>query len=302
MPAYDDSGHSGTTYICEHTHGRHPGTVPRTIGHGKNRKSLHPARINPRMIGLHLARKGVLIAALVVVLCVAAALSWHLRSRHLEDVLLRADPDRAVTDPTLVQFTLTRAPRLYERHCATCHGRDMRGNSALGAPDLADGDWLFGLGELPDIEDTLNYGIRSGHPKSHNITDMPGLGRIGQLSATEIRDVVEYVYAFSHGNADRDAVRRGEPLFMDKGSCYDCHGTDGTGNVDYGAPDLTGRSGWLYGGDRPTLYRSIYDGRHGLCPAWSRTLSAAQVRELAVFLYTTARHARHTPNRAPGVP
>lgn len=237
------------------------------------------------------------LAALVLLLC-AAAVTAHLRQRRLEDALVRADPDRAVTDVALVNFAMQRAPALYARDCAACHGADLRGRRGIGAPDLSDANWLFGLGELPDIENTLDYGIRSGHPKAHNITDMPGLGRSGQLSATEVRDVVEYVYALSHADADAQAAQRGRPLFMDKGSCYDCHGTDATGNVDYGAPDLTGRSGWLYGGDRQTLFRSVYDGRHGLCPAWITRLSAAQIRVLAVFLYTTARRAAHPPRAA----
>jgi cytochrome c oxidase cbb3-type subunit 3 len=228
------------------------------------------------------------------------ALGWHLHVRDIEAALVRADPDQAVSDPALLNFAVSRAPALYSRHCASCHGRDMRGSHALGTPDLSDGIWLFGLGELPDIENTLDFGIRSGHPKSHNITDMPGLGRIGQLSAAEIQDVVEYVYSFSHADANPDAVRRGRPLFMDKGSCYDCHGQDGTGNVDYGAPDLTGHSGWLYGGNRQTLFQSVYDGRHGLCPAWITKLSAAQIRELAIFLYITARRAPHAPTGATG--
>jgi cytochrome c oxidase cbb3-type subunit 3 len=241
------------------------------------------------------------IAALVlVVLCAAGALSWRLHVTHIEDALVRADPDRATSDPALLNFAMNRAPALYGRHCASCHGGDMRGSHTLGAPDLSDAVWLFGLGELPDIENTLDYGIRSGHPKSHNITDMPGLGRVGQLSAAEVRDVVEYVYAFSHADANPDAVRRGRPLFMDKGSCYDCHGQDAAGNVDYGSSDLTGRSGWLYGGDRQTLFRSVYDGRHGLCPAWITTLSAAQIRELAIFLYVKARRAPHAPTGAAG--
>jgi cytochrome c oxidase cbb3-type subunit 3 len=248
-----------------------------------------------------LSRNSIRVAALALTLCAATVLAWHLHVRKIEDTLVRADPDQAVTDPTLVSFAMGRAPPLYRSHCAGCHGSDMRGIHALGTPDLSDAVWLFGLGELPDIENTLDYGIRSGHPKSHNITDMPGLGRIGQLSAAEIQDVVEYVYAFSHADADPEAVRRGRPLFMDKGSCYDCHGQDGTGNVDYGSPDLTGHSGWLYGGDRQTLFQSVYDGRHGICPAWITKLSAAQIRELAIFLYTTARRAPHAPTGAAGV-
>ena len=243
---------------------------------------------------------GIRLLALAIILWAAAALAWFLHVRHIEDALVRAEPDQAVADPTLVNFAMSEAPSLYRHHCANCHASDMRGSRALGAPDLSDAIWLFGLGDLPDIENTLDYGIRSGHPKSHNITDMPGLGRIGQLSAAEIQDVVEYVYAMSHAGANPEAARRGRPLFMDKGSCYDCHGNDGTGNVDYGAPDLTGHSGWLYGGDRKTLFRSVYDGRRGLCPAWITRLSAVQIRELSIFLYITARRAAHSPNAAPG--
>jgi cytochrome c oxidase cbb3-type subunit III len=244
-----------------------------------------------------LLASGLRLAALAL-LCAAAALAWYLHSRALAADLVRADPDRAVTDPKLRNYALARAPALYRRHCAGCHGADLKGDHARGAPDLTDANWLFGLGELPDIENTLDYGIRSGHPKAHNITDMPALGRIGQLSAAEIQDVVEYVYAFSHKDANPGAVQRGRPLFMDKGSCYDCHGQDGTGNVDYGAPDLTGRSGWLYAGDRQTLFQSVYDGRHGLCPAWISRLSAVQIRELSVYLYTLAHRAAHPPATA----
>jgi cytochrome c oxidase cbb3-type subunit III len=251
------------------------------------------------MTALSRSRPGSRIAALLLLLCAAVIIAWHLHIGHIEAALVRADPDQAVANPALVSFAMDRAPALYRKHCADCHGTELRGNPVLGTPDLSDAVWLFGLGDLPDIENTLDYGIRSGHPKAHNITDMPGLGRIGQLAATEILDVVEYVYAFSHADANPDAVRRGRPLFMDKGSCYDCHGQDGTGNVDYGSPDLTGRSGWLYGGDRRTLFQSVYDGRHGLCPAWINRLTAAQIRELSIFLYTKARSAAHTPPSAP---
>lgn len=241
-------------------------------------------------MGSVIRRRLIAGGALLVVLA-GAALLWHLHRARLEAALVRADPDRAVSDPALVRLALSEAPAIYRRHCASCHGRDLRGDHSRGAPDLDDGNWLFGLGDLPDIENTLDYGIRSGHPKAHNITDMPALGRIGQLSAAEVTDVVEYVYGLSHADARPEAAQRGRLIFMDKGSCYDCHGQDGTGNVDYGAPDLTGRSPWMHAGDRHSLYQSVYDGRHGLCPAWIERLSAAQLRELSVFLYLRARHA-----------
>lgn len=243
---------------------------------------------------------GVRVGASVLLLGAIGLLIWHLHVRRLEDALLRADPDVAVSDPGLRAFALARAPAVYGRHCASCHGSELHGNQALGAPDLSDGNWLYGSGDLPDIENTLNYGIRSGHPKSHNITDMPALGRIGQLSAAEIQDVVEFVYAFSHADVNNEAALRGRALFKDKGNCYDCHAPDGTGNIDYGAPDLSGHSGWLYGGDRQTLFASVYNGRHGQCPAWITRLSAIQIRELALYLYSTAHRATHDPTAAAG--
>ena len=56
------------------------------------------------------------------------------------------------------------------------------------------------------------------------------------------------------------------------------------GNTDYGSPPLLGPD-WNYGGDRLTLRKSIYSGRHGLCPAWISVLTPPQIRALAVYLY-----------------
>ena len=238
---------------------------------------------------------------LLLLLTAVAGLFRYSQQRSAEAALVRAEPDQAIADAPMVRLAMSRGPDLYRRHCVECHGSDARGNAARGAPDLADSIWLFGFGDLTDIENTVTYGIRSGHPKSHNITDMPAIGRIGQLSIAETRDVVEYVYAFSHSPTDMQAVDRGRQLFMDKGNCYDCHAADARGNVDYGAPDLTGRGGWLYGGDRQSLYRSVYDGRHGLCPAWIRRLSAAQIRELSIYLYVMTHHSTQAPSGMTGV-
>ena len=84
------------------------------------------------------------------------------------------------------------------------------------------------------------------------------------------------------------SVVRGAALYADKGSCYDCHGPDGSGNIDYGAPHLTGGD-WLYGGDRGSLYDSVYNGRHGLCPAWIGRVTPLEIRALAVYLHESAR-------------
>jgi cytochrome c oxidase cbb3-type subunit 3 len=123
---------------------------------------------------------------------------------------------------------------------------------------------------------------------AHNVTDMPPEGRVHQLSADEVRDVIDYVLALGRAPHDTAAAERGRKLFYDKGNCYDCHANDAKGNIDYGAPSLLGPN-FLYGGDRETLYRSVYSGRHGLCPAWAGKLTPTQIRALAVFLYVESR-------------
>jgi cytochrome c oxidase cbb3-type subunit 3 len=220
-----------------------------------------------------------------VVVTVLLAGLWHwLHLRSLETTLLRSWPDEVEHSAQLMQFALSVARPAYDAHCASCHGTSSTGNRALGAPSLSDSTWLYGKGNIADIETTILYGIRSGHPKSHNVTDMPAEGRTHQLSEAEIGDVVEYLLTLSQHPHDEGAGQRGRALFYDKGNCFDCHGGDARGNSDYGAPPLLGPN-WLYGGDRLTLSRTVYSGRHGRCPAWINTLTPVQIRALAVYLY-----------------
>jgi cytochrome c oxidase cbb3-type subunit III len=210
---------------------------------------------------------------------------WHwLHLRSLEAELLRNWPDELTRRPDMIRFAVSLAQPLYAAHCSSCHGGDLRGNHRVGAPDLSDSIWLYGDGSIADIETSIRYGIRSGHPKAHNVTDMPPEGRTHQLSADEVRDVVEYVLALGRAPHDHIAAGRGHKLFNGKGNCYDCHANDAEGNTDYGAPSLVGPD-LPHGRDRQTLYASVYSGRHGLCPAWAGKLTPAQIRALAALLY-----------------
>jgi cytochrome c oxidase cbb3-type subunit 3 len=230
-----------------------------------------------------LRRKGRLwgLAAAVALL---AGLCYWLHVRSLEASLVRGWPAELAHSPPLIRIAVGLAQPLYATHCASCHGADFRGSRAIGAPNLADAVWLYGDGSIGDIENTILYGIRSGHPKAHNVTDMPAEGRTHQLSAPEIEDVVDFVLALSRQPHDETAAERGRTLFYDKGNCFDCHASDAMGNPDYGSPALLGTT-WNYGGDRLTLRQTVYSGRHGLCPAWIFKLTPLQIRALAVYLY-----------------
>jgi cytochrome c oxidase cbb3-type subunit 3 len=214
-------------------------------------------------------------------LALAGALAAWLSQRALADELLRSEPAALLKNPALLGFAQRQAAPVYREQCAGCHGAHREGRP--GVPSLADDSWLYGKG-LVDLEGIVRYGIRSGHPRARNLTDMPALGRIGQLSADEVEDVVQYLLQLGHQPAAADRATRGQGLYYGKGNCFDCHASDAQGVTDYGTPSLLG-NGWIYGGDHDTLYRSVYDGRHGLCPNRSKTLTALQIRALAVSLH-----------------
>ncbi len=215
----------------------------------------------------------------------------HIRTSRLGSRLVRALPANFDRDVELKRFALSVAPAVYREHCASCHGAAFEGNRSLGAPNLADQVWLYGNGSITDIEATILYGIRSGHPKAHNLTDMPAEGRTGQLTREDVQDVVEYILKISGQAHDATAAARGRAIYAGAGVCYDCHGGDALGISDYGTPPLTGLGGaWVYGGDRDTLYKTVYDGRHGLCPAWIGKLSFVEIRALAIYLHDKAHH------------
>ena len=220
-------------------------------------------------------------AAALGIALVAIATSHWLLQRHTGSILLRTEPDAILSDDQLLRQAAGIGRPLFAHRCAVCHGADRRGNRQHGTPDMADGAWLYGNAPV-DIERTILYGIRSGHPKSRNVTDMPALVRTGIITEAEARDVVEYVWSLSHQDYDPATAERGHDVYFAKGNCYDCHARDAKGIADYGTPALTGPV-WVYGGDRPTLYQSVLNGRHGICPAWIDKLSPLQIRSFALY-------------------
>ncbi len=244
------------------------------------------------------ARAGLWLGASLLI--VAVVVFFSVRRSGRDDALLRAGGEQLQADAVLLSYATERAEPLYRANCASCHGANLQGDRSKGVPNLADNVWLYGTGQITDIEQTILYGIRSGHPKSHNLAVMPGLGRLNQLTKAEVHDVVEYVLQLSHQPHDSAAATRGQFVFDHHGGCFDCHGSDGDGVSDYGTPALNGRGGsWLYGGDRDTLYKSTFDGRHGLCPAWIHKLSFTEIRALAAFLYSRSHGEQPSQNANP---
>jgi len=157
---------------------------------------------------------------------------------------------------------------LYLTYCAQCHASDARGN--VGFPNLTDNDWLWG-GSPEAIKTTIANG-RNGV--------MPPWGPT--LGAEGTKDVAHYVMSLSGMTADPIRVARGKEKFQQL--CVACHGPEGKGNPQLGAPNLTDKT-WLYGAGEPTIIETITNGRNNVMPAWKDRLGDAKVHMLTAFIW-----------------
>jgi len=183
-------------------------------------------------------------------------------------------------DPALLSLARARGKTVFGDNCAPCHGSG--GAGAKGYPNLNDDDWLWG-GSLDQIMQTIQFGARSGHAKAHE-SQMLAFGRDGILKTGEIVTVANYVRSLSGlSTAPGFNAAAGKKIFAE--NCVSCHGDDGKGNPDVGAPDLTDKI-WLYGSDEATLVETITNGRAGVMPAWSGRLDPVTIKALAVYVHS----------------
>ena len=82
---------------------------------------------------------------------------------------------------------------------------------------------------------------------------------------------------------DAAAAKRGETIFAEQ--CAACHGENGKGNAELGAPNLTDAI-WLYGSDKASVVESIHTGRGGMMPAWTGRLDDVTIKSLAVYVHS----------------
>lgn len=179
-------------------------------------------------------------------------------------------------DPELLRYAMAGGHVIFADNCAPCHGAGGAGRP--GYPVLADDVWLWG-GSLDAIHQTLLYGIRSGHDETR-VSDMPAFGKDGLLQREEIGAVTDHVLALA-GQGEANA--QGAQIFEEQ--CAACHGEDGTGNPELGAPNLT-TGIWLYGGSRQDIIAQVSNPRHGVMPAWSGRLSDAEIKQLTVYVHS----------------
>lgn len=163
--------------------------------------------------------------------------------------------------------------RLFLNYCATCHGSDAGG--AVGFPNLADNDWLYG-GAPEQIKISILDG-RNGV--------MPPLG--AGLTPEKLDAITAYVISLSGREADAAMVEAGKALYTEL-TCIACHGPDGKGNSTAGFPNLTDNI-WLYGGSPGKIKETIKNGRFGKMPAHREFLGEEKAHLLAAYIYSLSQ-------------
>ena len=183
-------------------------------------------------------------------------------------------------DPQMLALARAKGKTVFGDNCAACHGTGAAG--AKGFPNLNDDDWLWG-GSLEQIQQTLLYGVRSGHPKTRE-GQMLAFGKDGVLKPSEIVTVANYVRELA-GLPTRQGydAKAGAKIFAE--NCVACHGDNAKGNPEVGAPNLTDKI-WLYGSDEATLIETITNGRAGVMPAWEGRLDPTTIKAMAVYVHS----------------
>jgi cytochrome c oxidase cbb3-type subunit 3 len=158
--------------------------------------------------------------------------------------------------------------KLFLNYCAQCHASD--GGGSRGFPNLTDRDWLYG-GAPETIQATILNG-RNGI--------MPAMGAV--LGDEGTKDVAHYVLSLSGRTIDSIRAARGKEKFAT--ICAACHGPDGRGNQQIGAPNLTDQI-WLHGSSEASIIETIGKGRNSVMPAHKDFLGEAKVHILAAYVY-----------------
>ena len=180
---------------------------------------------------------------------------------------------------------------IFANTCAACHGSSAQG--APGYPNLTDEHWNWG-GDPERTLQTVLDGREGVMPPLGTV--MEGIG--GDVAITQ---AAAYVRALRTDDIEATLrsdymAARGKKYF--DSLCLACHGPDGKGNIDLGAPDLTSRN-TLYPNTLDSIRRTIIDGRHGTMPAHRDLLGETRARLVAAYVWSLSNRPATARSGAP---
>ncbi len=198
------------------------------------------------------------------------------RSRFL-NALAQVPIERLPEDSEMMRAAVNGGRAAFRVNCVQCHGAGAAGSK--GYPNLNDDDWLWG-GDLKAIEYTLVNGIRATGVDQTRMSLMPSFGKDGILQPAQIAVITSHVRSLSGKEpANADGAR----LFAE--NCAVCHGAQGEGDRQFGAPNLADAI-WLFGGSRDDVVASVTNAHAGVMPAWGDRLDTVTIKMLAAYVHS----------------
>lgn len=193
---------------------------------------------------------------------------------------IKATPiEKIAQDPQLQAVALTAGRITFANNCQPCHGAG--GGGRPGFPTLASDSWIWG-GKLAEIQQTITYGIRSGHPEAR-VNQMPRFGVDAILKPAEIDAAADFVLSLRAGTKPGPNVAAGAKVFAD--NCVACHGDKGEGNREVGGPNLHSAV-HLYGDSKEAVVAQITNPRQGVMPNWNVRLDEATIKSVAFYVHS----------------
>jgi len=186
--------------------------------------------------------------------------------------------EEILADPQLAQFATAGGASAFRVNCVQCHGTGAAGGQ--GYPNLNDDEWLWG-GDINAIYQTIAHGVRDSVDPDTRYSEMPAF--MDMLQPQEVRQVAAYVVSLSGTPRNASMIEPGKQLYAD--NCASCHGENGEGMREFGAPNLADAI-WLKVEGEAEIAQQIQAPRHGVMPAWSTRLSNETVKQLAVYVHS----------------
>ena len=202
---------------------------------------------------------------------------FEAQNADLRASLTDIDLDVLKDNPDLQRFAYANGAAVFRTNCSQCHGSGAAG--ALGYPNLLDDDWLWG-GTIQDIAYSIDHGIRNETDADTHWSQMPAYGEV--LSSDEIDSAVQYVMQLAGSDFDGTMASAGAVIFDEQ--CSACHGANGKGDREVGAPNLTDAI-WLYGSDTVAVTETVTNARFGVMPAWGQRLTRSDINAVAAYVH-----------------
>lgn len=209
---------------------------------------------------------------LLYVLCFLLS-ALMVASSHADDHLQKTPEPAAVADAAQNQADLDKGRKLFETHCALCHGPHGEGGKG---PTLAQPN----LPRASDDQSLLRI-ISLGIPN----TEMPQ----AKMERAEIESVAKYVRSLGSHPYERTSgdISRGARIYASKGGCAQCHMIHGQGGI-FG-PDLSDvgrRRSVAY------LWRALVDPNADVPQSYSPWRQDVSLPENFLFVRLTTREGR----------